>query len=113
MLNTLINAGKLLSVTTDVIVASAASNEDVVLDAIVAYNSHSSALVVTLTLWEVFVATSVAAGATVNLIDGYQLPIKAGQSLLASTTTANKVVVKPLGKKASEGNISTRAVIWS
>lgn len=113
MKNILINAGTLLSTTSDTAVLTPWAGIDAVVDALLAYNAHSSALVVTITLWEVCIVTPVAAGATVNLIDGYQLPVKAGDVLYAKTTIKNKVTIKPLGKKASQGNLSTRAVLGS
>ncbi len=113
MKNTLINAGVLLDATTDIAVLTPWTGVDAVLTALMAYNSHSGALTVTITLWEVFIVTSVAAGATVNLIDGLELPVKAGDVLYASTTTADLVTIKPLGAKASEGNMTTHAVLGS
>ena len=112
MINTLVNQDLVLT-TSDVAVVASAEGVDTILDAVLAYNSHSGALVVTLTLGSVFRVISVAAGATVNLTDGYQLPVKAGTSLLAKAATGALVTIKAIGRKASEGNIGTRAVIGS
>lgn len=113
MKNTLINTGVLLTTTSNVAVLTPGVGVDAIVTALIAYNSHSGALVVTVTLGEVCIVTSVAAGATVNLIDWYELPVTAGDVLYASTTTGNLVTIKPLGATASAGNLATHAVLGS
>ena len=112
MKNTLINTDVVLATTNTSIVESA-TGEDTILDAVIAYNSHSSAIVVTLTLGAIFVVKSVAAWATVNLIDGFVLPIKAGETFYGKAATWAKVNIKAIGKKASAGNLTTSAVLGS
>lgn len=56
-------------------------------------------------------ATSVAAGATVNVIDGFELPVPAGYTLYVKSASATGTYVHAFGVKASEGTVGLRAVI--
>ena len=101
------------------LVASAAL-VDSKLVSVVAANTTGDAVIMTLALvptgttasstYDVK-ATSVAAGATVNLIDGFELPVPAGYTLYIKSASATGTYVHAFGASASRGNIALQAVI--
>ena len=101
------------------LVASAAL-VDSKLVSVVAANTTGGAVIMTLALvptgttasatYDVK-ATSVAAGATVNLIDGFELPIPAGYTLYIKSASATGTYVHAFGAAVSQGNLALQAVI--
>lgn len=95
---------------------------DAVLSSVMCANTTGGAVVMTIALvptgttaaaaYDVK-ATSVAAGATVNVIDGFELPVPAGYTLYLKSASATGTYAFAFGAKASEWNLTLKAVLGS
>lgn len=99
--------------------AASSATQDVIIDAIAVYNSHSGAVAYTISVGttlansKIIATASPAAGATANCIDGFQLVLTGGQKVFCKDGTGAKLIFHVMGKKASKGNIAGRAVLGS
>ena len=99
-----------------------ASKSDSVLTAVIGANGTGGSLNFTLALCPTadvvssdndVKLTAVGANSTVNLIDGFELPVPANYTLHLKCSSATDTYAHALGLKATEGTLSVKAVIGS
>lgn len=98
------------------------NHSDAVLTSVMAANASGGALAFTLALAASgstptsandVKATSVANGATTNLIDGFELPVPAWYVLYLKCAGTTSTYAHAFGMKGSQGTVGTKAVLGS